>query len=131
MHATPEESIHTSIKERIEPVLDLEAAIKQQMTQGLLRHKELTLKPLLPFEGGTTHENQMGILFTESDYLALVDSTGRCVREDKRGAIDAALPPILARLGLGHSIWLENATQFERLYQARFAKRRKARPSAA
>jgi hypothetical protein len=70
-------------------------------------------------------------MFSETDYLALDDTTGRCVREEKRGSINGAPPPIIERLGMSHSSWLENATQFERLYQTRFAKRRKPQIQAA
>ena len=38
--------------------------------------------------------------FSFQDYLQLVDWSGRAVREDKRGAIPAHLPPILSRLGI-------------------------------
>jgi hypothetical protein len=36
--------------------------------------------------------------FRLADYLELLDWTGRSLREDKRGAIPATLPPILERL---------------------------------
>jgi hypothetical protein len=37
--------------------------------------------------------------------LQLVDWTGRQVREDKRGAIDARLPPIMIRLHIDPDAW--------------------------
>ncbi|MCX2836292.1 hypothetical protein OQJ59_10880 [Microbulbifer thermotolerans] len=40
----------------------------------------------------------VGLPFQLQDYLDLVDWSGRCLREDKRGAIDKQLPPILERL---------------------------------
>jgi len=42
-------------------------------------------------------------LFT--DYLELVDWTGRAVRKDKRGAIDDHIPPILHRLNIDPDHW--------------------------
>jgi hypothetical protein len=36
---------------------------------------------------------QIGILFSLKDYLQLVDTTGRMIRADKRGAIPINLPP--------------------------------------
>jgi len=39
--------------------------------------------------------------FTFSDYLELVDWTGRAIRENKPGFIPADVPPILTRLGVG------------------------------
>ena len=125
MHPTPETSEHTSIKERIQPTLNLEDAIREQMNQGLLYQFPVPLKPLLPFEGMIKNEHQSGLLFAETDYLALVDDTGRIIRDGKRGAIAKHLPHILDRLGFSEAQWLESATQFERLYQSRFAHRRK------
>ena len=40
-------------------------------------------------------------------YLHLVDWTGRAIRDDKRGALDAELPPILVRLNIDKDAWLE------------------------
>ena len=45
------------------------------------------------------------IPYTLRDYLALVDWSGRLIREDKRGAIDSGLPPILKRLGIESESW--------------------------
>ena len=39
--------------------------------------------------------DESGILLSFEDYLQLVDYTGRCARDGKRGAISAALPPSL------------------------------------
>lgn len=44
----------------------------------------------------------------------LVDYTGRALREDKRGCIEAHFPPILARLEINKNEWLTLTTQFER-----------------
>ncbi len=41
------------------------------------------------------------------EYLYLVDWSGRAIREDKRGAIDDQLPPILQRLGIDADYWCE------------------------
>ena len=38
-------------------------------------------------------------------HLQLVDWTGRAIRNDKRGHIDGALPPIMARLNIDPSAW--------------------------
>ncbi len=42
-----------------------------------------------------------------NEYLYLVDWSGRAVREDKRGAIDDQLPPLLQRLGIDQDCWCE------------------------
>jgi REP element-mobilizing transposase RayT len=128
MAATPEASEHTSIKERLQPKFDLETAVKLQIKQQALQSFDLntglTIKPLAKFEGDITQKRQEGILFSLSDYLELVDYTGRILKPNKRGAISETLPPILQRLNLHSKQWLEQATKFESCYQKQFAKPR-------
>jgi REP element-mobilizing transposase RayT len=124
MSNTPEQSDHTSIKERIVPCFNLQQAIQQQLQQQILQQFDLPLKPLLNFEGNTTKETQTGILFSLTEYLQLVDDTGRMIRPDKCGAIPEQTAPILERLAISHPDWLENATQFEKNYRRKFAKKR-------
>jgi hypothetical protein len=54
-----------------------------------------------------------GLPFRLSDYLELVDWTGRQLRDDKRGTIAETLPPILERLQVDPKVWLHIATHFE------------------
>ncbi len=123
MAKTPEDSEYTSIKERIAPVFDLSNAVEEQIKLQALLKFDSPIKPLAQFEGSVTNEQQSGILFSLSDYLELVDFTGRCIRSDKRGAIPNDLPPILQRLSLNRKTWLANATQFEKDYNAKFSRR--------
>ncbi|MEZ0150406.1 MAG: hypothetical protein AB9Q19_14000 [Candidatus Reddybacter sp.] len=48
-----------------------------------------------------------------SDYLELIDWTGRLVSDDKRGAMDNSTPPLLSRLNISADNWLTLSTQFE------------------
>jgi hypothetical protein len=107
MCSTPEESDYTSIKERTAPSFDLAKAIDDEIKQQRLRRFDLPLKPLAPFEGNVTSREQIGILFSLKDYLQLVDTTGRMIRPDKRGAIPINLPPILERLSINRQQWLQ------------------------
>ena len=50
--------------------------------------------------------------YTLSDYLDLVDMTGRIIREDKSGYIPQELPNILQRLGLPTDSWIEEFKRF-------------------
>ena len=50
-------------------------------------------------------------------YLELLDWTGRQIVSGKRGAIPCDLAPILSRLGIDDSNWLELAGNFGRLFQ--------------
>lgn len=119
---TPESSDHTSIKERLNPRCSLVKAMGEQAEIQSLRSSPKTLKPLAQFEGNDFAKERDGILFSLEDYLELVDTTGRILREDKRGVIPLHLPPILARLGIGRKTWLAQCTQFEKLYRQRFSK---------
>ena len=116
----PENSSHTSIRERLRPEFDLHQAIDDQTECGDLLNFRTHLKPLLPFENRLKNELQTGILFDFEEYLALLDWTGRIIRSDKRGHIDTALPPILIRLQITPEQWRINTTQFESIHSGRF-----------
>jgi REP element-mobilizing transposase RayT len=117
---TPEQSEHTSIRERLQPEFNLQQAIDDQTECGDLLDFTSALKPLLPFENRLTNELRNGILFSFEEYLALVDWTGRIIRSERRGHIDTALPPILDRLQITAEQWCINATQFEAIHPRRF-----------
>lgn len=123
MATTPETSAHTSIKERLKPSFDLAASVQEQMHLQALIQFDLPAKPLAQFEGSIKHTEQQGILFSLTDYIELVDYTGRIIRPDKRGYIPHHLPPILQRLEVDQKTWLENATGFEKLYYRRFSRK--------
>jgi REP element-mobilizing transposase RayT len=131
MAPSPEQSDHTSIKERITQSLNLAESISTLIQTHQLNHFNFTFKPLLQFEGNVTINEQPGILFSLHDYLELVDHTGRVIRDDKRGAIALSMPPILDRLGINRKTWLNNATAFEQIYNKRFAKKRNRTKNAA
>ena len=48
-----------------------------------------------------------------TDYLDLVDWTGRQIRENKRGAISESEPAIMDRLGIDAEHWLYITQNFE------------------
>lgn len=104
---TPENSNFTSIQER------LKALVKK--VKNIPSNKQP--KDLMPFSNKSKLSKDVSIDFTLNDYLKLIDSTGRILREDKRGAIPNSLPPILTRLGLNPDFWLSNV----RNLQSRFS----------
>ena len=67
----------------------------------------------MPFAGYPRQDMPKGLPFRLTDYLELVDWTGRILREDKRGTIDATLPPILERLNIEAKHWLFLTQHFE------------------
>ena len=97
MAENPESSDYTSIKQRIHSALNDE---EQPDT-------------LMPFAGYPRENMPHGLPFRLTDYLELVDWTGRILREDKRGAINHALPPILDRLQIDPKHWLYLSKHFE------------------
>ncbi len=98
MEKTPETSKHTSIKKRIH-------AIKNKQPQPSI---------LMPFVGNPCENMLQGIAYSLKDYIELVDTTGRCIRDDKAGHIDNTHSPILERLGLDSAQWLTLTTEFEK-----------------
>ncbi len=53
------------------------------------------------------------IPYNLTDYLDLVDSTGRAILANKKGFIPDDLPPILNRLSLDETTWLDELYQFK------------------
>lgn len=96
MASTPEASDYTSVQARIRQ--DVE-------------------KALLPFIGNERQEQPKGIAFHLTDYLELVDWSGRAIRHNKRGSIPQSLPPILERLNLSEDDWLLQTQFFEKKFK--------------
>lgn len=92
---TPESSKHTSVK------LRCEQAKKSQQPHTLF-----------PFVGYPRKNIPKGLPFDLSDYLQLIELTGRCIREDKRGFIEESQPSILSRLNISAENWLIITTEF-------------------
>ena len=103
MAKTPEKSDYTSIKKRTE---------KAQAT-AQANHQNQQEKQLLPFAGNPKQDMPKGIPMRLTDYLELVDWTGRIIRDDKRGAISSSSEAILTRLGIDESQWLTMTQGFE------------------
>lgn len=124
MAKTPESSEHTSIRERLQPQINLRTAIRTRTQQALVKRR-LSLKPLLPFSGDTNDTQKIGLPISFSNYLHLIDWTSRIVRHDKQGAINSDIPNILDRLNIDSDTWLRNSTAFEMNYQKQFRRLRK------
>ena len=125
MADSPEQSEHTSIKERIKPRFNVARALENNPDLNAHNIQRFTVKPLLPLEGAVKHDNQGGVLFSHDDYLTLVDTTGRIQRHDKRGFIPKAFLPILQRLDINAEEWIENTQNFEAVFYKKFYYRRK------
>jgi hypothetical protein len=125
---TPEASDYTSIQERIRHYADMlerdvgEPEEKPSETTAVTENPVTTSTDtlsktapagLLPLIGNEHHDQpERAIAFSLQDYLALVDWTGRAIRDDKKGAIPDHLLPILQRLGLDEHAWADNVQHF-------------------
>ena len=78
----------------------------EQQTMSLQPNK------LLPFVGNYRQPMPKGIAFHLTDYLELVDWTGKAVLQGK-GSIDTDTPNILQRLSISPEHWIELSTNFE------------------
>ena len=93
---TPETSHFTSAYERI-----------REYRRNPKKESALWITPI---SNTTTRRGFLDISLP--DYLKLLDSTGRVLRHNKRGAIAADLAPILERIGIKSSHWIDIATKF-------------------
>jgi hypothetical protein len=107
MADTPEQSDHTSVRQRLQSVQQTQRADDQPNQP----------KSLFPFVGNPREPMPAGLPFKLEDYLELLDWTGRCLRDDKRGAIDSQAPPILTRLNINAKNWLYSTQYFERSFK--------------
>ncbi len=134
--ATPEESDFTSIQERIrdwqmqktaasvapEAAQDIQFAALGKDTKTVENADQISSPVsestctassaswLCPIESDS---KRRGILqMSTAEYFALVDRSGRLLRSDKRGAIDADLAPILLRLGANPEAWADTISRF-------------------
>jgi REP element-mobilizing transposase RayT len=107
--STPEESDHTSIKQRIE------ALQSRGESKSVVAHQPSGLEP---FVGNPRQPMPAGLPYQLKDYLELVDWTGRQIREDKRGRIEDDEPPILSRLGIEPAHWLYLTQHYESSFKS-------------
>jgi hypothetical protein len=103
MATTPEDSNHTSIQRRFAKARHTQwpNQIEQQPEQ------------LQPFAGNPRKDMPAGLPFQLTDYLELIDWSGRILREDKKGTIPEEIPEILQRLLLDAPHWCYLTRHFE------------------
>ena len=102
---TPENSSYTSIAERLAErnlATDVRCAFHGKLIP-FLEEKCIMEGPHIPMH--------------LTDYIELVDWTGRQIRPDKRGSISEDAPPILARLGIEQGNWLQNCQRLEQEFR--------------
>jgi len=111
---TPETSDYTSIQERVGRLPEEAGSEVGRQETATVKNPEITLNgeqlrpeaethvlpqaPLMPFDAAA--RTPWAVPFAFEDYLELVDWTGRALRPDKPGYIQARVPKILVRLGI-------------------------------
>ena len=111
LSASPEESDFTSIQERIRAWHKQTADNNSDASNPLDSSNADSAGWLCPIQSDS---NRRGILqITADEYFDLVDQSGRILRSDKRGAIDADLAPILLRIGANPESWIDTISRFE------------------
>lgn len=115
-----EESEHTSIKRRIEGAM-------ARQRQASATHRDALLAKLTLGEADTpvgpvasrsgTRCSDKGVLsMSLESYVNLLDWTARQVAPGKRGVTPQETPPVLQRLGLSQSVWLELIESFDQAF---------------
>ena len=101
----PEESKHTSIRKRF--------AHARKVGTEVMDDPQHQAPGLMPLVGNPREDMPFGLPFRLSDYLDLVEWTGRQVREEAAGRIPETAATMLGRLGLEQHKWLTLAQHFE------------------
>ncbi len=73
----------------------------------------------MPFDGASKTPVNRALPFTREDYFALVDETGRAIRDDKRGFIPNipnTIPKIVSQFGINPDKWLDHIQDFGKRY---------------
>ncbi len=109
---TPENSAYTSVHDRV--TQSRPSPSEAKATDGWLA-------PIAPKAKRSPARRRASqtpwIALALDDYLKLLDWTGRQVRSDKRGSIPMDLLPILERLKVKPSGWLQCAQHFGKLFK--------------
>jgi len=127
---TPEESDFTSIQERIrawqqESMMTASIpAIAGETSDPIPEHVFATSDSLNAADPSacwlcpiSSESHRRGILqMTEAEYFDLVDKSGRMIRSDRRGAINAEMAPVLLRIGANPKAWPETVSSFGRRF---------------
>ena len=122
---TPEQSEYTSIKARLEgdgSLTTVADAVSRMLKRGELHHYNTPLRPLMRFSDEALSTDDAGktsmtLPMRQTEYLKLVDATGRHLAYGKRGRIDPALAPIFTRLGLSAEDWIRTSSAFRSHYR--------------
>lgn len=113
---TPEESDFTSVQARI---IESQSNFTNEDSKQLQTKSEKTGRSdwqrsewLTPLESIRVGSDSQGWQLKLEEYLTLIDETGRCMQEGKKGVIPTYLAPILTRMKLEENNWLMATEHF-------------------
>ena len=114
MADTPEQSDYTSIASRIAERHHEKSALKPELIEPVKKTQ------LMPFATCQQEILKKMIQDTDSpclpiqrdDYFKLVEWTGRCIKEGKKGRIPSHLAPILQRLEINEAQWVDGVEHY-------------------
>ena len=119
---TPEDSYHTSAQDRIRAKIAAESLVRMATTKNGAQSCEIETKNLealkkgadwlTPIESIRSGDDDLGWLLTLEEYLQILDTTGRCIKDGKKGYIPEDLSPILLRMNLDQDHWLETVQKY-------------------
>ena len=113
--ATPESSDFTGIQQRIRAWQKKATATdplpeSASSTGNTDKNMHIPANWLCPI---SSKDGLCGILpMTTEEYFKLVDRSGRMIRDNKRGAIDTDLAPVLQRIGAKPEAWTDTISHF-------------------
>ena len=98
----------------------MEKTLAKNIDRQRVIKKELKLDDLLEAQlkalTGRYHDCESALPIFREDYFDLVDTTGRCFRDDKRGYISPHTEKIILQLGIDPERWLEHVKSFSKRY---------------
>jgi len=106
----PEEVGSETGSEETTTVKDPKVTLDGEQLRPEAETRVLPQVPLMPFNA--TAQTPWAVPFAFKDYLELVDWTGRALRADKPGYIEAREPKILVRLGIDGERFIGYAERF-------------------
>jgi REP element-mobilizing transposase RayT len=143
---TPEASMYTSIRDRIDSErIAAKAKVPQKIAKNRSKRKRTSAKATeqqpayvrsddwlapvtintrnpahttpMPSKNNKRASDRGFLLMSVEEYLTLLDWTGRQVRPDgNRGRISAKAAPILERLGVSGDVWVEVVKRFGKIF---------------
>ena len=106
-----DDSDFTSIQERIKTLADAQ----EQLNKSKDKIHPLPYQPESLLDFGNQPDKD-AIHYALSDYLELVDWTGRRIRDDKKGFIDSSAPKLFTQLKMDEEDWFDMTQSFERKF---------------